>query len=213
MRGIMEFYTKSIKDADKEKIKEWTKLANITYNIGLIRSCETVMFQDILNSNTNMLISDKENEVTMSHDIMDFLSKGDSPLVLIHNHSSKETCFSNRDIEVLLDYPRINYIVVINSKHEIYILGKTQQTKSREKVMELFWDWWSDSAKKVIDIKYKTISILAFSPLAIHANRKEYENLIKIEDEVIAALHNMTNYNEFLKFANNAGFHGAYLYN
>lgn len=203
----------SLFSINQDKIKKWAELARITYNIGLIRSCETVIFQDIANSETIMQISDKENEVSMSQEIMDFLSNGDSPLVLTHNHGGKETCFSNRDIEALLDYPRINYMVVINSKQEIYILGKTQYTKSRDEVMRLFWDWWSTSEKKAANLKYKTAIILAFSPLAMHADKVEYEKLIKIEDEVIAALHNMTDYKEFLKFAKIAGFYGAYLYN
>lgn len=209
----MEFYTESINDSLKKTIRKWAELAKITYNIGLIKSREIVLFQDLLDGKKNILISDRENEVTMSQDIMDFLSSGDSKLVLAHNHGGKETCFSNRDIEALIDYPRISYMIVINSKHEIFILGKSQQTKSRQRVMELFWDWWSASEKYAASLRSKTAKILAFSPLAIHADFKEYESIIRIEDEVIRAMHNMTSYNKFLDYANNAGFHGAYLYN
>lgn len=209
--SIMEEYTKSIRETDKPKFKEWAKNAETAYNMGLIRSREVVLFQEISEDKIRMLISDKENEVEMSADIEDYLFADGSSLVVTHNHNGTETCFSNRDIEALMDYSRINYIVVINSKQEIFILGKNTQTEPRDKVLKLFWDWWSNSERSARKLKIESVEILEFSPLAMHADKKDYASLLKIEDDVIAALHKMTSYGEFIKFAEAAALDGVYL--
>ncbi len=208
----MKYYTtKLVSPSETERIKEWAKSADVAYNLGVIRSCEVVLFHDIEDNRVHILISDSENEVCMSQDIMNFLSSGTSMLVLTHNHNGTETCFSNRDIEALLDYTRINYMIVINSNKEVYVLGKSQHTESRDKVMELFWRWWSDSEKYALSLRHEATKILAFSPVAMHADQQEYENLLRIEDGIMAALHNMAHRTQFLNFAENAGFYGACL--
>lgn len=209
----MVFYTKTLNDADKEKIMQWIPFATTIYNIGQINSCEVALLQDISDSNSNIFVSGQDDRVLLTTDIIDFINSGNSPLVLIHNHMGMETSFSNRDIEALYDYSRIVYIVVINSKQEIYVLGKTPKTKSRDNVFDIYWSWWSDSERKAYRLRLETSKMIGHSPLAIHASSQEYANLIKIEYDVIAALHNMTNKEEFIKFAEKAGFHGAYLYN